>query len=219
MLLLEAVNNALRGTGESPVTSTASANPAVTTILQSIAKEQRRLQRRNWWFNHARVTLPLDTATATLNRVVVDPSIELAIPWDRTLNYIPKADAANLVGGVPGRWMWNANSNSNTVGSGAGNTWVIGQTVDAHVRYNYTDFTVLPEEFAEYVSAAAALDYAASYDGDAMKLKVLQMDLSSAQMEANRANIRYAKLNLFSVGSTGVNIQRGYGQRYGRYGT
>ena len=52
-------------------------------------------------------------------------------------------------------------------------------------------FEDLPDEFAEYVATAAAVDYSSDYDADELHLQALAQDLQDTQTQVHRLHIRY----------------------------
>ena len=60
------------------------------------------------------------------------------------------------------------------------------------------DFTTLPQEFAEYVVAAASLAYATNFDADELHLGAIQAQLQDATTLVHRLHIRYYEIELVS---------------------
>lgn len=196
MLLLEAVNLALRSTGENGVQAINSSHPQIETILAEIDVTSKRLQRRGWWFNTARRVLEPLTTGPDAGRINVS-AYDLVVPVRRSLNYYPK-----------GQWLVDEQGNP-----------VMNQAVDAHVRWVYptteADWNDMPDSFTDYAANEAALSYASNYDADELQLRKLSLSLAKAQTVANADNIRYARVNLHHSGSAGLALNRAWGHRYG----
>lgn len=197
MLLLDAVNRCLRSTGESKVAAVNSAHPRIAEILDFITDASKLLQRRGWWFNKfPDVTLVPEPSGPNAGKIVIPATTKEVRPWNSYPLYFP------LNG-----FMWDAATNSA----------LMNTSVRANVRVEVTDFEDLPDSFADYVAATAALDFASSYDADQLQLQKLQARVVATRMEANREHVNTVRLNLFNSGSVGVALLRAWGQRYGRY--
>jgi len=195
MTLLEAVNLALRSTGETGVTAINSAHPKVATILAEIDTASQRLQRRGWWFNTAVRTLSPDTTGPDIGKVDTS-EYDAVVPVIRSQDYYPRAGF--LVDNRDGAF--------------------VGHAVQAQVRWAYptteADWLDMPDAFTDYVGASAALSFASNYDADSLQLQKLGVQLAAAKMAAQADHTRYSRVNLFTSGTTGAALSSIRNRRY-----
>lgn len=195
MTLLEAVNLAIRSTGETPVTALNSAHPKVATILAEIDTVSKRMQRRGWWFNTAVRTLEPETTGPNTGKVDTS-DYDKVVPVMRSQDYYPQAGF--LVNGKDGSFVDHA--------------------VEAQVRWIYpttaNDWLNMPDAFTDYVAAEAALSFASNYDSDELQLRKLGVALAAARATANADHTRYSRVNLFTSGSTGAALSTIRNRRY-----
>ncbi len=193
MTLLEAINTALRSTGETGVAAINSAHPQISTVLAEIDLHSKRIQRRGWWFNQG-------TRTLTPVAGEIDTSAyDKVIPVQRGLNYYPIGNV--LIDGETGL--------------------AVDEAVEANVRWIYPTteqgFIDMPASVTDYIAASAALGYASNYSADELQLNKLAANVTTARTEANADNIRYSRVNLYASGSAGMALLNSWGARYGRY--
>lgn len=193
MTLLDAVNLALRSTGEKGVTAINSFHPQIQTILAEIDSVSQRRQNRGWWFNTRKQTLePSGGEISTSAFTFVKAT-------SRSLNYYPMDGI--LIDGNTGD--------------------PVATATECDTRWSYpTDASVwvdLPPSFTDAVGYEGALSYASNYDADQLQIQKLQVQLAQANIMLNADHTRYSKVNLFSSGSTGHRLATSWGQRYGRY--
>ena len=195
MTLLQAVNLALRSTGESNVAAVNSAHPKIATILSEIDTVSMRTQRRGWWFNTARRTLEPETAGPDIGKVDTS-GYDAVVPVMRSQAYYPRAGF--LVDGTDDSF--------------------VGIAVEAMVRWSYpttaNDWLNMPDSFTDYVATEAALSYASNYDADELQLRKLSAQLQAARASVNADHTRYSRVNLFTSGSVGANLSSIRNRRY-----
>lgn len=199
MTLLEAVNLALRSTGEKGVASINSAHPKISTVLAEIDTASKRIQKRGWWFNtHAKLVLEPIVGGPNAGKIDVS-GYDLVVPTMRSWNYYP----AN-------GFLVNGDTLAPVTGTSVEATvrWITPTTAD--------DWLTLPDVYTDYAANVAALAYAANYDADPLQLKKLELAVQASLSMLNADNTRYRRLNLFASGSTGQALQRAWGGRYGR---
>lgn len=197
MTLLEAVNLALRSTGESNISALITGHPKHAVIVSEIDKASKQTQRRDWWFNSGIRDLPTIVGGPNAGRVsTTDYDKVVSIRGDQ--NYYPLGGL--LVDGYDGEY--------------------VTQAVRAHTRWIYeTDeesWAEMPHVFTDYVANLGALSYATNYDADPLQISKLVEAVKLSKVNLNADHTRYSKVNLFRSGSTGVALARNYGQRYGR---
>lgn len=198
MTLLEAVNLALRSTGQGNVAVLNSAHPKIATILSEIDTVSQRLQRRGWWFNTGKRTLEPLTSGPDAGKVDTS-AYDSVVPTMRSQDYFPRAG-----------FMIDNRDGS-----------FVGIAFEATVRWSYPttelDWANMPDSFTDYVAAEAAMSFAANYDADPLQLQKLATQLQAAKISANADHTRYSRVNLFTSGSVGAKLGRAWGQRYWTY--
>lgn len=199
MTLLEALNLALRSTGETPVTAIDSQHPQVKTILAEIHDTSMRIQRRGWWFNQGERTLEPIPPGQPGEGEIDTSRWDKVVPIQRSLEYYS----------FGGRLIDRNTGNPVRGPVWAKVRWVYPTTADA--------WDDMPHSFTDYVAAAAALTFASNYDADPLQIQKLERQSSLARIEAQADNIRYSKTNLYHEGSAGQALHRAWGGRYGTY--
>lgn len=195
MTLLEAVNLALRSTGETGVSAINSSHPKVATILAEIDTVSQRLQRRGWWFNTGERVLEPETTGPDAGKIDTS-AYDFVVPWQRGQAYFSQ-----------GGFLVDQRDGS-----------FVGHAVKVQARWSYptteNDWLNMPDSFTDYVAAEAALSFAANYDADALQIRKLGSALLAAKTAANMDHTRFSRLNLFAAGSTGVALNSIRNRRY-----
>lgn len=197
MTLLDAVNLALRSTGETGVASLNSSHPKFATILAGIDTVSKRIQRKGWWFNTGVRDLVPETSGPNVGKIDTSAydRVESIFAYQ---NFYPQNGL--LVDGRDGSFV--------NIGVRAFVRWIYDTTEN--------DWFNLPDAFKDYVATSAALDYASNYDADQLQLQKLITQQRAALTAVNADDIRYKRVNLFQSGSAGIAIQRAWGSRYNR---
>lgn len=194
MLLLEAVNIVLAGTGESRITVLDALHPQQAQIVALIEKTSKRLQSRGWWFNKYDQKWPFGTDVTRPTRTAVPAANITFVPklradyWIKRAGFVYDLQAQDFL--------------SNTV-----------------VEVNAIEliaFEELPDTFADFVAATAAFSFTSDFEPDSGRLTTLRGEIQMAQITMMADHIRNSRVNLFTAGSTGYSLARSHGQRYGR---
>jgi len=195
MTLLEAVNLALRSTGETGVAAINSSHPKVATILAEIDTVSQRMQRRGWWFNTAVRTLEPETTGPNVGKIDTS-DYDAVIPVVRSQSYYPRA----------GFLIDNRDDA------------FVAHAVQAQVRWSYAttaeDWLNMPDSFTDYVAAEAALSFASNYDADELQMRKLGIALTAAKTTVNMDHTRYSRVNMFTSGTTGAALSTIRNRRY-----
>lgn len=198
MTRLEAINLALRSTGESNVATIVSSHPKIAVILATIGTVSKREQGKGRWFNTAVRTLEPIVGGGNAGKIDVSA-------YDAVMPVHRGADSLLFPRGT---YLYDPTEN----------TEVIGRSVQAKVRWLHPDtdegWLLIPRVFTDYIAYASALEYASNYDADEQQLRLLKAGTDVAYARQNSDHIRYSRTNLFWSGSTGVALSNNYGDRY-----
>lgn len=196
MEMLEAVNIVLEATGESQIDALDDTHPQQAQIVAVVNKVSKRAQRRGWWFNHIRVTLEPDPGEG--DKVIVPAELERVIAVTRGINVVKRRIVGDDL-----FMLVDADTQEP----------ILDRAVEV-MAVEIRDFNMLPDSFADWVAAKAAVSFVSSFEPDAPKLANLRNDVSDTQIVMNAEHIRMSRVNLFQSGSVGSVLARNYGQRY-----
>ncbi len=169
MTELEVVNDILRATGDSPVSSINSTHPNVTAIRTQLKRTVAKLQRRGWWFN----TEYEHEFQPANNRITLPNDVSAIVPED-----------SNVI--MRGKELYDR----------ARNSYVFESAVKVTSLTRTLEFQQLPESMQDAVKYAAAVEYIRDSVGDqtlmnefktlagAAMIAVLGEDLESEQLNA-----------------------------------
>lgn len=152
-----------------------------------IHKASLRLQGRGWWFNKFFMDLGTDAGGT-----VVPENVLFAKPVHRHLDYFPRN----------GRMIDREDGG------------VVQHSVRCEVRVFVDEFNELPPSFQDYVEAVAELERAQDYLPESSSIRRLEVNMELARRNAQQDHIKYSAVNLFTISSVGVPINRAWGNRY-----
>jgi hypothetical protein len=187
---LDIINAMLAVNGEAEVTSVASTNPAAIHAKRSLARVDKALQARGWWFN---------TETFTLSP---NASGEVVLP-SNVLSVDPKSVISPYV--QRGTRLYDK----------VNNTFVIGKTVRSRLILQL-DIDELPVTAADYIQAVAVRRYYRDDDGDATKVADLRRDEEVAYAFLQREHLAALDVNI-KTSPTGIQMAEVYNIGRSRY--
>lgn len=189
---LEVVNECIATMGESPLESLDDDHAYKAAALAMLAKNNRREQKRGWWFNSEYVKL------------VPDVSGYVYVPLDaisvKTVN--PRAD----YWAARGNRLYNRRNNNYL--------FTTPVLVDLVRELAYED---LPQHAADAVSARTVWMFQKAYDADTQRMQILMQEYREALAELKAEDVQNERPNMLAspqnialmAGIGGLSIQRG----------
>lgn len=183
---LDAVNDMLELLGEVPVSTLDEDHPMVPTARRTLQNTNSLQQAREWWFN---VEMP--TLVPQTDGKIYVPNNTASID---SLTEYPRL-------AVKGNILFNLDKSTDQF------------TSSLQVRlHRVVDFEETPLSFRAHVAALAKAKFARAYDGDQIKLRLLQEEVRETKEALVTESIRNAKVNLFNRPGVMLSLQRIRGQ-------
>lgn len=194
---LDIINSMLAVNGEAPVSSADSTDPSAIQARNTLARVDKRIQARGWWFNTETALVLQPNAQGE----IVLPANTLSVdPLDATSSYVQR-----------GARLYDRQNN----------TYTIGTSVTCNLVLQL-DISELPETAASYIECSAVREHYENDDGDdnkAAKLKAREGEafayLRREDIAANDTNINNSPLGIQLKSATNMSGRRHPGVNFG----
>lgn len=180
---LDVVNACLKSMGRSPINSTASGSPIITSALASLRIALMEEQGIGWWFNRELVTLSANT-----DGQVYCPADTLQLTTDENP-------------------PWLSTRGQRLYDNRIGDYFTTAGTIQVDML-RLIPLDDLPYQAQRLVQCAAVLDFQKSFDADAAKITSAKEDYGKALALIRAAHIRAVKANMLYHGESGRRMQR-----------
>lgn len=170
MLTLTVVNRMLATLGEAPLNALTDPHTFRGAALTKLDTRDATVQTKGWWFNRELLTISPNVGDSKL--------------------YLP-GDVINII--VPGRL--DIVQRGRVLYDTVNGTNLFTESVDAQI-IRRIPFEDLSDLVAEYIAAAAVLEFQSDYDGDSNKMRVLQTIAADATREFHAEATRQTRYNM-----------------------
>lgn len=189
MELSTAINTMLIAAGEATTNALDFTHPLQRSLLDTLTNVSRLEQSKGWWFNEYRTLLEPDTE----GRITLADDIARIRPSQGQRKFVKR-----------GQNLLDQTSRSD----------IFDRPVEAWITELW-DFEDLPDTFALYVTALAAVQSAVSYDADAARIQALGTAVDMARQPMMKEHVDNIQLNMLSTNSMGGKLLDVRMHRYG----
>lgn len=187
---LASVNQILGASGQAPVTSITANNPEISIALDTLRSVAREVQAEGWSFNIEKEYPFLPDENG---EILIPPNV-----LQMKLSYLPENRGID----VTRRDGKLYNKIAHTF------IWEAGREVKCDVVWEF-DFTDIPQIFADYITARAAVAASSILISDVDQFKLLKDRETATRAAALEADLKEGQYSMFGFGS-GMNLYNSY---------